>query len=188
MFEHESHLIATAIDPRHAQLEGGHQVVECVVEHVRQDGAFEMSPQSLDQIETRTVWRQPIDSDLPAVLMQPLTYSLSVMKPAVVANQSDLATRISSQQCDQEYDEVGSRLRWGDRVGDPTGGVIDATIDHSLLVLSRCRNLRLRSDRCPDPTKGWMPMNFHFVLIDQDFRSVGTGRFFFYYSSYTAAC
>ena len=189
MLEHESHLVTPSIHARDTKPESSDQVVERLVEHVCQDGAFQMAPQPLDQIQARTVGRQPVNSnsDLPAVLIEPLSYGIGVMKPAVVAHQANLATRISPQQCYQEYQEVRSRFGWSDCVGDPPSSVVDSTIDHGFLVLPGGWDLRLRADRCPDSAKSWMPMDFNFVLIDQDFRSVRAGRFFFKCSSSSAA-
>ena len=146
-----------------------------------------MAPQPLDQVQARTIGRQPIHSDLPAVFIEPLAHSMSVMKPTVVANQTNLATRICPQQRYQEYQEVRSRLGRSDRVGDPSSSVVNSTIDYGFLVLSRGWDLRLRADQRPDPTKGWMPMDFNFVLVNQDFRSVDPCRFFFKCSSSSVA-
>jgi hypothetical protein len=186
--EHESHLITTSVDSRDTTSESGDQVVERLVQPIRQDGAFQVAPQPLDQVQARTVGGQPVNPNLPAVLLEPLPYSISVMKPTVVTNQANLATRICPQQRYQEYQEIRSRLGWSDRVGDPSSSVVDSTIHHGFLVLPGGRDLRLRTDWRPDPAKSWMAMDFNFVLIDQDFRSVGAGRFFFKRSSSSAAC
>jgi hypothetical protein len=188
VLEHEIHLIATSVDSRDTKPEGGDQVVERLVQPIRQDGAFQVAPQPLDQVQARTVGGQPVNPDLPAVLLEPLPYSVSVMKPTVVTNQANLATRVCPQQRYQEYQEIRSRLGWSDRVGDPSSSVVDSTIHHGFLVLPGGRDLRLRADRSPDPAEGWVPMDFNLVLIDQDFRSVGAGRFFFKRSSSSAAC
>jgi hypothetical protein len=154
VLKHESHLVAPAVDSCNTKPEGDGQIVEPLVQHIRRDGALRMTPQALDQVQARAIGRQPLNLELFAVLLQPLTHSFGVMQPAVVTNQADLSTRKSSQERYQECEEVGSRLGWSDRVCDPAYSVIDATIDHGLLVLSRGRDLRLRADWRVDPTKG----------------------------------
>jgi hypothetical protein len=176
---HESHLVAPPIDSRDSLSERYDQVFERREQHVGHDGPFEMAPQPLDQVQARAVGRQPVDLDLLAVLFEPLTDGFGVMEPAIVADQANLATRIGSQQRLQIGQEVGSRLGRGNRVSDPAGGVVDSAIGDGFPILSRSGDLGLRADRSPDSAECWMAMNLDLVLVDQNFRGIGAGRFFF---------
>ncbi len=53
--EHEIHCVAVGGQAADAVTERSHQIVEVVVQHVGQDRAFQVAPQSLDQVQARAV-------------------------------------------------------------------------------------------------------------------------------------
>lgn len=53
MFTHRAHVVSVAGDAGDAFAEGGDEVAKVVVQHVCQHGAFQVPPQSLDQVEAR---------------------------------------------------------------------------------------------------------------------------------------
>ena len=83
MVEYESHSVAVAVDLADAPAEGGDQIVHRLKQYVGQHGSFQVSPQPLDQVQTRTVRRQPVDFDLIAVLGEPQPNSLGAMAESV---------------------------------------------------------------------------------------------------------
>ena len=179
MFEHESHLVAAAIDSCNPLAEGSDQVLDGFEEHVGQDGALEMTPQPLDQIQARTVGRQPKDVDPVAVLFQPLCHGLRVGEPAVVADKANPAIGIGPKQSLQERQEVRSRLRRGHGVGNSPGGIVDSSVGDGFLILSGSGDFGLRADRRPDTAESRMAMDLDLILVDQDFRGFAASRFFF---------
>ena len=62
MVKHEAHAITVSIYSADALAESGGQLANGFEHDVCQDRSFQMAPQSLDQIEARAIWRQPIDS------------------------------------------------------------------------------------------------------------------------------
>ena len=57
MVEHKSHAVALTRQATDAYSKSAYEVVETGEQYVGQDGAFQVSPQALDQIEARRVWR-----------------------------------------------------------------------------------------------------------------------------------
>src|ERR1700756_3772333 len=94
MVKHEAHAIAVSINSADTLAESRGQVVNVFEQDVCQDSSFEMAPQSLDQVQTRTVRRQPVDRNPIGIGLEPLLDCTCVVKPAVVAHQANLATSI----------------------------------------------------------------------------------------------
>src|SRR5271166_1498730 len=132
MAEYEAHSFAPSVDPRDSLAEGADKIVHCYKQHVRQDCSLQMSPQSLDQVETWAVRGQPVDLDPVAVLLQPGLYGFGRVEPSIVADQADLLARVNRHQGNQECQEVRPVLTGCDRIGDPAGGVIDTAVDNPL--------------------------------------------------------
>jgi hypothetical protein len=63
MVKHEAHSVAVSINSPDALAEGYGQVVQGFEQDVGQDSPLQMAPQSLDQVQTRAVRRQPVDCD-----------------------------------------------------------------------------------------------------------------------------
>jgi len=179
MIEHESHAVAVAVDPGDSLAEGSHEVVHRLEEDVGQDRPFEMSPQPFNQVQARAVRRQPVDFEAIPMGFQPRVNRLCVMEPAVVADQTDLASVIGGDQGGQEGDKLRTAFLVRHRVGDPPGGEVDAAVDDLLFVLARGGNFRLDADRRPQARERRMTMNLDFILEDQGFRRVVFQRFFF---------
>src|ERR1700722_7485054 len=93
--EHESHTIVMAINSSDAALKGRLEIFQTVEEHIGNHGAFQMSPEPLDQIQAWRIRRQPEDLDAVAMFRQPTPDSLGVVEAAVVADQADLAAGVS---------------------------------------------------------------------------------------------
>lgn len=55
MVKNKSLLVPVAVNPAHASTEGGHEVIHGLEEDGGQDGAFQMSPQPLDQVQAGAV-------------------------------------------------------------------------------------------------------------------------------------
>ena len=53
MVKHESHPLAAAGQVTDAVLKGGYQVIQALVQHVGQHGAFDMAPQAFNQESPR---------------------------------------------------------------------------------------------------------------------------------------
>ncbi len=178
MVEHEAHSVTVPIDSANTLAERRDQIPQVLEQDVRQDCPLEMAPQPFDEVQARTVRRQPVDRDPVGVGLQPLLDCPRVMEPAIVAYQADLATGVCLDEGNQEDQEVHPALAVGDGVRDLGRRVIDATIDNLLLVLAGCRDLRLGAHRRPHPRQRRMPMDLHLVLENQSLRSVLLQRFF----------
>jgi len=110
VLEHKPHGVAFAIEALDSFVERGDQIVECPIEHIGQYRPFQVTPQPFNEIEARTVWREPVDPDLMTMFFQKRSDRVSVMKSTVVAHQADSPPLIGQQQCRQERDEVGTAL------------------------------------------------------------------------------
>jgi hypothetical protein len=179
MVKHEAHPVAVAIDSADALAEGHDQVVQGFEQDVGQDSPLQMAPQSLDQVQTRAVWRQPVDRDPIGIGLEPLLDCACVVEPSVVAHQANLATGVRLDQGNKEDEEIHPTLTVGNCVGDLARRVVDAAVDDLFLVLAGRWDLRLRPHWCPHPRQSRMPMNLHFVLEDERVRSVLLQGFFF---------
>jgi hypothetical protein len=179
MVKHEAHSVTVSIYSADALAESGGQVVKGFEQDVRQDRSFQMAPQSLDQIEARAVWRQPVDCDPIGIGLEPLLDRACVVESPVVAHQANFATGVRLDQGDKEDQEVRSTLAVGDCVSDLARRVIHAAVYDLLLVLTRCWDLRLFPDRPPHPRQRRMPVNLDFVLEDKSLRGIFLQGFFF---------
>jgi hypothetical protein len=145
----ESHPISVAIDSGYAGSEGRDQLVQACEQDVGQNGSFQMSPPSFDQIQARAVGWQPVDFDSIGIGCQSLPNRLRMMESAVIAHEANLAAGISFGQRDQENQEVHATLAVGERVRDLARRVVDSTVYHFFLVLAGRWDLRLCSHRRP---------------------------------------
>ena len=179
MVEHESHSISMPVEASDAGAAGGDEIVDGLKQYIGQHGAFQMSPKSFDQMEAGAVGRQPEHGDLVRVSLQSGLDRVGMMKPSVVADQTDSPAGVGGRQGDEEGDELRAALLVGHRVGDFAGGEIHAAVDDLLFVLARCGDFGLRPDRRPHPGQGGVTMDFDFVLKDQRFGGIGLHRFFF---------
>jgi len=148
-------------------------------ERVGQHRAFQMAPQAFNQIQIGTVWRKPVDLDPPPVSVQPVEDGSSLVVSGVVADQSDLATRVDPKQSHQECNEFPTAL-FG-RVGrrDAAGRIVDAAVDDALFVFPGRRHPWLMTDSGPHPRQMRVGVDFGFVGEDQGVGCVLAERFFF---------
>jgi len=116
MIKHKSHLVAA--DPGNALAKSSYQIRHSGKQHIGQDRAFEMSPESFNHIKSRTIWRQPERPNVVTMGFEPLPHRFGLMKPPVVADQPNLSASIGSYQNDQEGKKVLSTFGLGQRVGD----------------------------------------------------------------------
>ena len=72
MVKHEAHAVTVSINSADSLAESRGQVVNAFEQDVCQDCSFEMASQSLDQIQTRAVQRQPVDRDPIGIGLEPL--------------------------------------------------------------------------------------------------------------------
>jgi hypothetical protein len=147
--EDESHPISVAIDPGYAGSERRDHLVQASEQDVGQNGPFQMSPQSFDQIQARAVGWQPVDFDSIGIGCEPFLNRLRVMESAVIAHEADLAAGVSLDQCYQEKQEVHATLAIRDRVRDLARRIVDSTVDHLFLVLTGRWDLWLCSHWSP---------------------------------------
>ena len=179
MVKYKSHLIAMAIDTTDAAAKGRHQVIQSAKQHVGQNGAFQVAPQTFDQVQVRTIRRQPENPKPVAMIRQIRFHGFGVMKAGVVAHQANLATRIGFQQNRQKGDKVPSALGVGHRMDNAAGGVIHTPVHDHFGVLSGRRNFGLASSPGPQPIQRRKPMQLGFILENQRFvRVVFRGVFF----------
>jgi len=102
-----------------------------------------MSPQAFDPIEARTVRRQPEDFDFVSISLQPSRDWLGAMKAPVVVDEPDFAARVGSGPGDQESQKVEAAFGGRDRIGNFSGRLVNAAVDHLFFILSRRRNFGL---------------------------------------------
>jgi hypothetical protein len=179
MVKQESHSIPASIDGPDATLECGDQVVHRLEQHIGQDRPFQMTPETFDQIQIGTIRRQPADLDPSPMAVEPVVHGSGVVIAGVVADESDLSSRVGVKQRGQERDEVQTTLALGDHRGDSACGVVHGAIHHLLFVLPRGGHARLMANPRPHPGQEWMLVDFGFVLEDEGFGRVLAERFFF---------
>ena len=187
MVEHKSHSFASAGDSADAHAKGSDQVVEGLIQDVGQDRPLEMAPQAFDQIEARTVRRQPVDFDLVAMDGQPGEYRLGRVKASVVAHEDDLSTCVCFHQRHQEHEERGPALGRRERIGQLARLVVHAAVHDLLLVLAWGGNCRLPAHPRPHLGERRMEVDFHLVLVDQDSSAIFGQRPFFICLSFRRA-
>lgn|SRR6185295_6396044 len=187
MIEDEFHFAAMSVDLADAPPKGIFQVTNCFEQNVSQNCAFQMPPETLDEIECGAVRRKPKDFEVFFILDQPFLHCLGAMKTRIVANQSDFSTTIGSRQLAQERQEVRAALALRNGIGDFARCIIDSAIDGLLFVLSWSGNLRLLSDRRPHAGKRWMQMDFCFVLKNKGFPRIFSQGLFFSWASRACA-
>lgn len=178
MIKHEAHSVTVSIYSADALAESSGQVIEGFKQDVCQDRSLQMAPQSLDQIEARAIWRQPVDCDPIRIGLEPLLDRVRVVESPVVAHQANFATGVRPDQGDKEDQKVHSTFAVGDCVSNLARRVIHAGVYNLLLVLTRCWNLRLFPDRPPHPRQRRMPVNLDFVLEDKSLRGILLQGFF----------
>ena len=81
--KHQSHLVAATIDTGNATPKSGFQILYAGKQQVGQHRAFRMVPQPFNQVQARTIWRQPEDFDLIPMRSEPLPDGLGLMKPPI---------------------------------------------------------------------------------------------------------
>lgn len=155
-----------------------YEVVHVVEEHVGQHSSFEMSPQTLDEIQVRTVGRQPKDLDQIGIGFEPGMDGLGVMKAAIVADEPDLSPGVGGCQRNEKGQKIHAAFGSCNRKCDLARHIVHAAIDDLLLVLSWSWHAWLCSNWAPHPRQCWMAMNLHFVLKYQRFRRVLLYGFF----------
>lgn len=179
MIKHESHMITMSVNTTDAAPEGGDQIIHRTKQDIGQDRTFQMAPQSFDQVQVRTVRRQPEDAESFRVLRQKRLHRLRVMKAGIVAYQTNLTTGIRLQQNRQKGNKVPAAFGLSHRMDNATGRVIHAAINHLLGVLSGRGNFGLLAFSCPETIQGGQAMQLGFILEDQYFlRTVFRGVFF----------
>lgn len=178
MVEHKSHSISMPVDAGDAGAAGGNEIVDRLKQYVGQDGAFQMAPQSFDRIQARAARRKPKHGDLIGVGLQPRPHRLGMVKPSVVAHQTNLAACVGRHEGDEEGDNLRTALLVGHGVGDFAGGEIHAAVHDFLFILARRGDFGLDADRRPHPGQGGAAMDLDFVLKDQRFGGVGLQGFF----------
>ena len=179
MVEHKAHSISVPVESGDAAPAGRYQIIDVLAQYIGQHGTFQVSPKPFNQVQARAVWRQPEHGDLIRVSLQPGLDRLGMMKPTVVADQTNLTARVGGHQCDQKCQEFCAALFVGHRVGDLARGEIHSAVDDFLLILARSGDFGLCPDRRPHPGQDGMTMDFDLVLKDQRFGGIGFQRFFF---------
>jgi hypothetical protein len=178
MVKHKSHSISMPVEAGDAFSTRGDEVVDGLKQDIGQHGAFQMSPQAFDEVQTRGVRRQPEHGDLIGVSLQPGIDRLGMMKSSVVAHQTNPAARVGGHQRDKERDKLRAALFVGHGVGDLAGGEIHSAVHDFLFVLARRGDFGLSARRCPPPRERRMTMDLDYVLENQRFGGVGFQGFF----------
>ncbi len=104
--KYEAYAIAVSITMADAFAECRCLVVKGFEQDVGQNCSFQMAPQSLDQVQIRTVRRQQVDCDPIGVGLEPLLDCTCMVKPSIVAHHANFATGIRLDQGDQEDKEI----------------------------------------------------------------------------------
>jgi len=177
--KHEAHSVAVPVNSADAPSEGCFQVAKGMEQHVSQDCPFQVTPESLDQVQARAVRRQPVDCDPIGISLEPFSDRPRVMKSAIIAHQANLAAGVRLDQGDKKEEKIRAAFAVGNSVGDLARRVINAAVYDFLLILTRCWDLWLFPDWPPHPRQRRMPVNFDFVLEDESFRGVLLQGFFF---------
>jgi hypothetical protein len=149
VIKYKPHLLTVTIDTGNPMPESSKQIFHPRKQHVSQHDAFEMAPQPFDHIQARTIWRQPEYLDLVPMCSEPLPDRLGLVKPPIVTDQTNLSPSISADQGHQKGKKVPPAFILGYCVNDLAAVIIYPTVDHTLFVLARRRNLELLADRPP---------------------------------------
>lgn len=94
MIKHKSHLFAVTIDTGNTTTKGRDQIIYTDKQHIGQYRAFEVTPEPFNQVQARTIRRQPEDFDLIPMRSEPLMDCLGMMKPPIVTDQTNLSPGI----------------------------------------------------------------------------------------------
>ena len=145
MVEDKIHFIAMAIDTSNASAKRCDQIIHRRKQHIRQYGAFEMTPQSLYQVQAWTIWWQPVNFNLVPVCFKPSEYCFGLVETAVVADQSNFLAGICDYQGNQECQKIQSTFGSGYRVSNLAGSVIR----HTPPVFHFCPEMELQAADLP---------------------------------------
>lgn len=187
MIKYESHMITMSVNTTDAAPEGGNQIIHRTEQNVGQYRTFQMAPQPFDQIQVRTVRRQPENAESVGILRQERFHRLGMVKASIVADQTNLMTGIGFQQNRQKGDEVPAAFGLGHRVDNATRGVIHAAINNLLGVLAGRRNFGLSAFWRPQTMQGGQAMQLGFILKDQGFFGIVFQCVFFKRESFRRA-
>jgi len=179
MIKYKSHLLSLTIDTGNAMSESSNQISHRREQHIGQHRAFEVTPETFNQVQTRTIRRQPEHGDLIPMCSEPLTDGFGMVKSPIVTNKANLSPSISGHQSHQKEKKIMAALGLGYGINDLAGLVINSAIDDPLFILARRRNLGLLADRAPHLRQGRMPMNLHLILKNQSFLGIIFHCFFF---------
>ena len=113
MVEDETHFVSMTVDAKNASAKSRDEIVHRGKQDIGQHGAFEMSPETFDQVQARTIRRQPEDFDAVPVHFEPAPYRLGLMEPGIVADQTHLPSGIGRDQDAQEQQKVLSAFGLG---------------------------------------------------------------------------
>jgi hypothetical protein len=179
MVEDKIHFITMSIDTSNASAKSCHQVIHRSKQHSRQYGAFEMTPQSLYQVQTRTIWRQPVNFNLIPMCFKPSEYRLGLMETAVVADQSNFLAGICGYQHNQKHQKIQSTFGCGHGIRNLAGSVIYSAIHHLFFIFTWRWHFWLLTYQPPYPCQYWMEMNLRLILKDQSLFGIRLQCFFF---------
>ena len=179
MVEDKIHFIAVAIDTSNASAKRCDQIIHRRKQHIRQYGAFEMTPQSLYQVQTWAIWWQPVNFNLIPMCFKPSEYRFGLMETAVVADQSNFLAGICDYQSNQECQKIQSTFGSGNRVSNFSGSVIYSAIHHLFFIFARRWNFRLLTHQPPYSCQYWMEVNLCLILENQCFFGSRLQCFFF---------
>ena len=187
MIKHKSHMVSMTVNTTDAASEGGNQVIHCVKQDVCQYRSLNVTPQPFDQIQVRTVRRQPENLQSVAVVGQECFDRFAVVKTSIVAHQTNLATAIGLQQDGKKSNKVPTALGIGHRMDNAATSVIYPAIDDLFGILTRGRDFGLLAFGEPHAIQGRMAMQFGFILKDQCFVGVVFEGLFFKRDSFLRA-
>ena len=177
VIEHKAHPLSFDRRTANALAEGGYQVVQSLVQHVCQNGSFQVAPQSLDQVQVGAVGGQPVDLDLVPVRLEERKNRLGRVEPAVVAHHPHLLARVFLDHDQKERQEHRPAFAVGYGIGQLPGHVVDRPVDDLLLILAG-GDLGLVAHRRPGACQGRMPMNLDLVLEHQTSSGASLRAFF----------
>ena len=110
MIKYKSHLLAVTIDTGNTMSESSNQVFHRREQHIGQHRAFEVTPETFNQIQARTIRRQPENGDLIPMCSETLLNGLGMVKSPIVTNQTNPWPGISGQQGHQKKEESSDRF------------------------------------------------------------------------------
>ena len=132
-----------------------------------QGRSFEIPPQPLNQIQLRTVTRQPCNQHMVTMLLQKFQNSVRPMVAGIVQDKNYVPIRVGLQQLPQELVELLGIFLGMHHVVALAGAIVESSIYAQSLVGACSRDEWTNASQRPHFRQGRVEVNFTLIEVEQ---------------------